>query len=255
MTTSNDPEVLRAEIEQTRARLSQDVNALGEAVAPSTIAKRQVDKAKGAAVGLKDKVMGQAEDAGHSVTSSVADKASGLTDRAGSLTSHLPGIPGSGGGSGGSGGSGGGMMSGVTDQLSSVGGTVGGTVGAAPDMAKSRAKGNPLAAGMIAVGAGWLLGSLLPASNKERQALTTLKQQAKPLVGQAQTVAQSVAKDAAQSLKEPALEAADSVKSTAQGAVQQVKSEGQQQAQAVKGSAQEFKENVQQHQSDPRTSM
>src|SRR5919205_991654 len=74
MTTSNDPEVLRAEIEQTQARLSQDVNALGEAVTPGNIARRQVGKAKGAAVGLKDKVMGTAEDA----ASSVKEKASGV---------------------------------------------------------------------------------------------------------------------------------------------------------------------------------
>src|SRR3712207_2987082 len=75
MTISNDPEVLRAEIEQTQARLSQDVNALGEAVTPRNIARRQADKAKGAAVGLKDKVMGTAEDA----ASSVQDRVSGVT--------------------------------------------------------------------------------------------------------------------------------------------------------------------------------
>ena len=34
MTTSNNPEELRTEIEQTRANLSQNVNALGEAVTP-----------------------------------------------------------------------------------------------------------------------------------------------------------------------------------------------------------------------------
>src|ERR671939_898083 len=75
MTISNDPEVLRAEIEQTQARLSQDVNALGEAVTPGNIARRQVDKAKGAAVGIKDKVMGSAEGAASSVT----DRAHGVT--------------------------------------------------------------------------------------------------------------------------------------------------------------------------------
>jgi hypothetical protein len=150
MTTSNDPEVLRAEIEQTQARLSQDVNALGEAVTPSNIARRQVDKAKGTAVGLKDKVMGSAEDA----ASSVHGKVSG----------------------------GSGSVSGGASHLS-------GAVSQAPQAAKQRAQGNPLAAGLIALGAGWLLGSLLPASQKEREAVVKVKEQAQPLVGEAQDIA------------------------------------------------------------------
>ena len=67
--SSNDPDQLRAEIERTRSDLSQNVNALGEAVTPGNIAKRQVDKVAGAAVGLKDKVMGTVDDATGSVRS------------------------------------------------------------------------------------------------------------------------------------------------------------------------------------------
>ena len=81
MTTSNDPEELRTEIEQTRANLSQNVNALGEAVTPGAIARRQVDKVKGAGVGVKDKIMGSADDA----RSSVGGSASGLGDSAGNM--------------------------------------------------------------------------------------------------------------------------------------------------------------------------
>jgi gas vesicle protein len=220
MTTSNDPDALRAEIEQTRANLSRDVNALGEAVAPSNIARRQVDKAKGTAVGIKDKVMGTAEDA----VSSVQDKASGA------------------GGS-------------VSGSVSNVGSNVSGTVSSAGHTAKSQAQGNPLAAGLIALGAGWLLGSLLPASSKERQAAATLKEQASPLVSQAQDVAKEAAQEAAQNLKEPAQQAAESVKSTAQDAAQTVKAEGQSAAEDVKSSAQQSKENVQEHQSAPGTSL
>src|SRR6188768_3800793 len=76
--TSNDPDVLRAEIDETRANLSQNVNALGEAVTPSNIARRQADKVKGTAVGVKDKVMGSARDS----ASSVGDSVSGMTDTA-----------------------------------------------------------------------------------------------------------------------------------------------------------------------------
>ena len=209
MTTSNDPDALRAEIEATRAHLSRDVNALGEAVTPGNIARRQADKAKGAAVGLKDKVMGSAEDA----VSSAHGKASGSL------------------------------------------GDATGAVGNVGQSAKAQAQGNPLAAGLIALGAGWLIGSMLPASAKERQAASAVKEQAAPLVSQAQDVAKEAAQEAAQNLKEPAQQAAESVKSTAQGAAETVKAEGQSAAEDVRTSAQQSKENVQEHQSAPGTSL
>ena len=63
---SNDPDQLRREIERTRENLSQNVNALGEAVDPSAVAKRQVekvqDKVMGVGQGLKEKVMGSRSD-------------------------------------------------------------------------------------------------------------------------------------------------------------------------------------------------
>ena len=218
MTTSNpnDPDALRREIEETRANLSQNVNALGEAVQPSNIAKRQVSKVTGAATGVKDKIMGSAE----GTASTVSGKASSL---GGTVT---------------------GAGSAVTGSVSSAGQT-----------AKTHAAGNPLAAGVIALGAGWLLGSLLPASSRERQAAAAVKEQAAPLVGQAQDMAKEVAKETAEELKEPAMSAAESVKSTAQEAAQTVKAEGQSAAENVKSSAQDSKESVQQHQSQPGTSL
>jgi len=219
-TNTNDPDALRAEIEQTRANLSQNVNALGEAVQPSNIAKRQVSKVTGAATGIKDKVMGSAED----TASSLHGKATGVT-------------------------------SSVSDSVSGVSSSVTGTVSSAGQTAKTQAQGNPLAAGMIALGAGWLLGSLLPATSRERQAASAVKEQATPLLSQAQDVAKEVAKETAEELKEPAMSAAESVKSTAQDAAQTVKAEGQSAAQDVKSSAQDSKENVQQHQSSPSTSL
>jgi hypothetical protein len=227
MTTSNDPDALRAEIEQTRSNLSQNVNALGEAVQPSNIARRQVDKAKGAAVGLKDKVMGSAEGA----ASTVGGKASSV------------------------GGSVSGAGSNVTGAVGNVGSNVTDTVSNAGQTAKAQTQGNPLAAGMIALGAGWLLGSLLPATSKERQATSALKEQVTPLVGQAQEVAKEAAQEAAQNLKEPAKEAAESLKSTAQDAAETVKAEGQSNAESVKSSAQDSKDSVQEHQSAPGTSL
>ena len=205
MTTSNDPEELRTEIEQTRANLSQNVNALGEAVTPGAIARRQVDKVKGAGVGVKEKIMGSADDARSSMSGSVGGSASSLGDSAGNMQ----------------------------------------------QAAVRKAQGNPLAAGLIALGAGWLVGSLLPASDKERQAAATVKEKAQPVVSEAQ----SVAKDAAQNLQQPAQDAVESVRTTAQDAAETVKAEGQTAGQDVKASVQDSKETVQQHQQRPDTSL
>ena len=59
---SNDPEQIRREIERTRTDLSDNVNALGEKVNPASIARRQGDRVRGAAVSVKEAVLGSAVD-------------------------------------------------------------------------------------------------------------------------------------------------------------------------------------------------
>ena len=183
MTTTNDPEAIRAEIDRTRGRLSEDVDVLTESVRPSSVAKRTAQRATGRAGRLKESVMGSA----HDTTSAGADKAHDVAEG----------------------------------------------VKSAPDMARRQARGNPLAAGAVALAAGWLVGSLLPASSKERELATTAKEKAEPLVDQAKSVAQ----ETAQNLKEPAQQAAQSVKETAQQGVQHVKDDGSSAAQSVKETA------------------
>jgi len=62
MTTSNDPDEIRADIERTRAALSDDVDDLAESVRPKNVAQRQVDKVKEAASNVKERVMGSDDD-------------------------------------------------------------------------------------------------------------------------------------------------------------------------------------------------
>ena len=61
MTTSNDPDQIRAEIERTRSSLSSNVNALAYEAKPSTMAKRKIGKVSGAVTGLRERVMGSAK--------------------------------------------------------------------------------------------------------------------------------------------------------------------------------------------------
>ena len=77
MTTTNDPEAIRAEIDRTRGRLSEDVDVLTESVRPSSVAKRTAQRATGRAGRLKESVMGTA----HDTTSAGADKAHDVAER------------------------------------------------------------------------------------------------------------------------------------------------------------------------------
>src|SRR5215212_6627732 len=79
MTTSNDPDEIRADIERTRATLSNDVDDLAQSAKPQAVAGRQVDKVKDAAGSVKDRVMGSDEDDSGAL-GTVTDKASAAGD-------------------------------------------------------------------------------------------------------------------------------------------------------------------------------
>ncbi len=189
MTASSDPDEIRAEIERTRAGLSDNVNALADSVNPAHVASRQVDKVKGAVFGVKDKVK---------------DRVMGGSD-----------------------------SSNGESALSSAQSAVTG----APAQLGAQARGNPLAAGLIAFGIGALVSSLLPSSVAEQQAATKVKDAATPVLSDA-------AKEVSANLKEPAQQAVEAVKGTATDAAATVKDEGTSAAQDVKGQAQDAKDTV-----------
>ncbi|GAA2064264.1 DUF3618 domain-containing protein [Williamsia deligens] len=95
-------------------------------------------------------------------------------------------------------------------------------VRSAPDAVQQRTQGSPLAAGLIAFGAGLLVSAMFPPTQAEQQAAATLQEKAQPLADQVSSAAQ----DVAGSLQESASQAVDSVKETATDAAQTVKEEG-----------------------------
>jgi gas vesicle protein len=115
--------------------------------------------------------------------------------------------------------------------------SVGDTAHGAASTVKRQARGNPLAAGLVALGAGWLLGSLLPASSKETEMAEAVKDRAAPVLDEAQSTVKQMAQEGAEHLKEPAQEAVQAVKDHAQDSAQTVKQEGQSAAQDVGESA------------------
>jgi hypothetical protein len=112
-------------------------------------------------------------------------------------------------------------------------------------MVVRQTQGNPLAAGLIAFGVGWLVSSLLPATQKEQElaqhAETALRENKDALLAPAKEAAQEMGEQ----LKPAAQEAVESVKATAQDAAQTVKGEGQSAVQDVQGQAKKSKETVQ----------
>ena len=202
---SENPDAIRADIEATRARLGTNVDAVADKVTPSNIVHRQTSKVRDAVFGVKEKVMGTAEHATHSASGSLHHAAHSTT----------------------------GGVHQATDAAGNALHDAGEAIADAPRQVTAKTQGNPLAAGLIAFGAGLLVSSLIPPSEKEREAADALKSAAEPVT----TQLTEAAKDMAQGWKEPAQEAMENVKATATDAAQNVKTEGQQAATDVKDRA------------------
>jgi gas vesicle protein len=123
---------------------------------------------------------------------------------------------------------------GAKDSVAGHASSAGSSVGDLPHKAVSTAQGSPLAVGLIAFGVGLLVSSLIPASEKEKELAADVKDAAQPLV----EGAQSLGKEVAANLKEPAMDAVNAVKDDAADAAQTVKGEATDAAQTVKDEAQ-----------------
>jgi ElaB/YqjD/DUF883 family membrane-anchored ribosome-binding protein len=134
------------------------------------------------------------------------------------------------------------VMGSAGSSLGSTRSAVGDTVSGAAGQARAQTAGNPLAAGLIAFGVGWLAGSLIPASSAEQQAATKVKDTAAPVVTGA-------AKEVAGNLKEPTQQAMESVKDTGTDAAATVKDESTSAVQSVRDQVQDAKDTVQEQQS------
>lgn len=129
---------------------------------------------------------------------------------------------------------------GVADDAGSTASHLAHRAGDAAHDAGHAAKGNPLAVGLVAFGAGLVLASLIPPSRAERDAAAAAKDKAAPLLDEAKDVAHDIVAD----LKEPASEAVDAVKDRAAEAVQHVKDDSADAASTVRDRAQDAGETV-----------
>jgi cell division septum initiation protein DivIVA len=206
---TSDPDQIRGNIEHTQQNLSADVDALAEKVSPSRIVERRVGQTRSAMTSVKDRIMGSAAE----TTSTVSGTASSAAVSA-------------------------------KDTLTAKASSAAGMASSAPEQARQRTRGNPLAAGLVAFGAGWLLSSLLPATEPEQQAAAQVKDLA---MEKGRPVAQELGhagQEAAQSLRESAQQRAQSVKETAADAASAVAGEAQSQASDVTSHAQQARNRI-----------
>src|SRR4051812_10547723 len=125
------PDQLRADIDATRDRLSNDVSRLAGRASPRQMVRRRTDRVRGRVTGLRERVMGSTSHTAHSVADSARSAAGSLQEGAGQ----------------------------ATDTARDTAQQAGEAVRQAPEQAMRQTQGHPLAAGLIAFGTGVLASS------------------------------------------------------------------------------------------------
>lgn len=121
----------------------------------------------------------------------------------------------------------------ISSQAHDTMGNVKDEVQHAPDRVVEQTRGNPLAAGLIAFGAGLLVSSVLPSSDREGEMVEKLKEKAEPVTRELQDTAKQVAED----MKEPVKEAATELQDSAKESVEHVKQDASGEAEQLQSHA------------------
>lgn len=170
---------LTNDIQRTRTDLSETLDAIGDRVSPGRMVERRKNRMASGMRAMRDRVMGAVEDVGFTAS----ETGHAATNRAGE------------------------MAEGAVEKVKSM-----------PDTVRQQSEGNPLMAGAIAFGAGFLLASAFPASRTERRAASQLMEKAEPIKQELTQAAGELAQD----MREPAREAMERVKEAATEGVQTV---------------------------------
>ncbi|MEU9296808.1 DUF3618 domain-containing protein [Streptomyces sp. NPDC048266] len=186
------PDELRTDVEYRRAHLARNVDLLTDRVTPRKVARRKVGAAHGRLSGVKERVMGTARE----TSAKMAETTQGVADSAGQTSAS------------------------ISETAKETTERVGDAVSQAPAQVRRQTQGSPLAAGLVAFGAGMLAAALLPTTEAEERAGQQLREHSDALLGPAKEQAVQAAQEIKEELREPATEAVEAVKSTAQGAAQ-----------------------------------
>jgi uncharacterized protein YjbJ (UPF0337 family) len=192
---------LRQDIERIRDDLDDTLDALGERVSPRRIAQRRKAAVRTGVTRVRTAVMGSAQDTG--------SKAAGQARHA-------------------------------KESVQETAGHAAEKVRDAPEVIQQQTQGNPLAAGLVAFGAGMLLATLFPPTEAEQRAASAVQERAEPLKDRAM----EAGKEMKDHLQQSSQARAEQVKETAKGAAEEVKGQAQSSAEEVKGQAKSSAESV-----------
>lgn len=182
---------LRQDIERIRDDLDETLDELGERVSPRHIARRRKDAVRARVTRVRTAVMGSAQETGSTAAGKARHTKESVQETAGQAAEK---------------------------------------VREAPELIQQQTQGNPLAAGLVAFGAGMLVATLFPPTEAEQRAASAVQEQVEPLKDQALEAGREM-KD---HLQQSAEESAQQVKETAKGAAQEVKGQAQSSAESVK---------------------
>ncbi|MEW2632616.1 DUF3618 domain-containing protein [Streptomyces sp. NPDC048389] len=194
------PDELRSEVEHTRAHLARNVDLLADRMAPRRIARRKADSAQHRLRGIKEHVMGSAKES----RSGVSSTAHNVADTAGQGADQMSE-----------------KAKATAGKAKATAGHFGSSAQQAPARMKERTQGSPLAAGVMAFGAGMLAAAFLPPSKAEERVGEQLREHSDELL---EPVKQG-AHDVQEGLRGPAKEAVEEVRSAAQDAARTTKDE------------------------------
>ena len=135
----------------------------------------------------------------------------------------------------------------AADSVGNAASSVTDAVSGSPAAAKRQVRGNPLAAGLVAFSAGWIIASLLPASDTETKLAHDLQDTA---AGPVKEQATHLAQELKENLRQPTQDAVQEIKETASEAVSTVGEEGRSAAGSVRDDAQNAADNLRQSSSD-----
>ncbi|MBW3580341.1 MAG: hypothetical protein KY447_05815 [Actinobacteria bacterium] len=227
---------MRREIADTRGELSQTIQALEvrieevresvvDKVSPKRVLQRKTAEVRqrlddmGAAItGSTQAMTGSIKDA----KATLADKSSMTTERTGDLMGRTKSkIRG--------------QAQEVSERAEEMASGTGSQAKAAPAALRQRTESNPMAAGLVALGAGFLVAALLPPTDRERQAASRVQTRLEPVKKQVT----QVGKDIAGELQQSAQGSVEQLKERATSAVGQVKQDAQSSTEVVKDEAQD----------------
>lgn len=194
---------LTSEIQRTRTDLSETLDAIGDRVSPGRMVERRKNRMTSGVRAMRDRVMGTVEDVGFTAT----EAGHAASTRAGEMAEE------------------------AVERVKSM-----------PDTMRQQSQGNPLMAGAIAFGVGFILASAFPASRTERRAASQLMEKAEPIKQELTQAATEVAQDmrepareAMERVKEAATEGAQTVAGTAKEAMHDTTGDARQAADRVRG--------------------